>query len=244
MAATHAVSGSSHASGPGLAGDLIARIGERVRRLVNPGWLLFQSSETAEEMLIARLGRVEIHRTTGGWSLETCVKGEPTRARETALRRLGNYVSGGNRSRMRLHAARPLVQAEEATGRWRIRVAVPGVDSSLVATTGRNGKVRFCATAAETLAVIRVPGRPTPLAVQHAETAIRHAIAPSRWEATAGAILRLYTLPAVPFLGRFEVALPVIERPTQSAMPAWMRHAVFGHSAAGQAASPSSPSAH
>ena len=119
----------------GLAGDLVARLGEKVQRLLNPNWLLFRSSETVDELIVARHGPVEIRQTLAGWTLETRVKGEPDRARATALRRLGNYVNGRNRSGTRLRVARPLVQAEEAAGRWHIRIALPGMDSDFAAAT-------------------------------------------------------------------------------------------------------------
>jgi hypothetical protein len=200
-------------SGPGLAADLIGRLGHGLRKLLHPNLLLFRSDDTADELIVGHCGPVEIHQTLAGWSVETCVKGEPERARATALRRLGNYVNGRNRSMVRLRVARPLVQAQEGAGRWRFRVALPTVEDDLVATAARNGKVRLYARNAETLAVMRVAGRPTRLAMQHAETAIRHAIATTRWQPSGGAILRLHALPTVlPFLGRFEVAVPVVER--------------------------------
>ena len=241
MAAAHAVSGSGRASGRPV-GDLIAQLGAKVRRLLNPNWLLFRSGETTDELIVARHGPVEIRRTLAGWSLETCVKGEPDRARATALRRLSNYVDGKNRSSTRLCAARPLVQTEESMDRWRISVALPSVDSDFVAASGRNGRVRLRALDSETVAVIRVPGRPTKLAIQHAETAIRHAIAPTHWEATGSAMLRLHALPVVlPFLSRFEVAVPVVERPYGSVMPDWMRSVVFSGATAHEGVTQSSP---
>ncbi len=242
LAATHAVSDLDRASRPYGAGHLIARLGEKVRALWNPNRVLFRSNETADELIFARQGPVEIRQTLAGWSLETCVKGEPDQARATALRRLGNYADGKNRSRTRLRVVRPLVQTEELMGRWRIRVALSGVDGDLVAAAARNGRVRLRTLELETLAVIRVPGRPTPLAIRHAETAIRHAIAPTRWTATGGAMLRLHTLPAVlPFLGRFEVAVPVAEQAHGSATPDWMRPVVFNRTVEQEAATQSSP---
>jgi SOUL heme-binding protein len=236
------VSGFNRASGRGRAGDLIGWLGEKVRRLLHPGGLLFRSNESAEELIVGRQGPVEIRQTLAGWSLETSVKGESDRARATALRRLGNYVDGKNRSRTRLRVVRPLVQTEEAIGRWCIRVALPCVDGDFVAASGRNGRVRLRALESETLAVIRVPGRPTPLAIQHAETAIRHAIAPTRWTATGRAMLRLHTLPAVlQFLGRFEVGVPVAERAHDSLAPDWMRQVVFNRAVEQEAATQSSP---
>jgi hypothetical protein len=237
------VSGLGRASRPGIARGLIARLGETMHRLLNPNSVLFRSNETADELIVARQGPVEIRQTLAGWSLETCVKGEPDRALATALRRLSNYVNGSNRSRSRLHVVRPLVQSEEAMGRWRVRVALPGVDGDFVAASGRNGRVRLRALDSELLAVIRVPGRPTPLAILHAETAIRYAIAATRWTATGGAMLRLHTLPAVlPFLGRFEVAVPVAERAHGSTAPDWMRQVVFNQRTAQETATQSSPS--
>ncbi len=177
---------------------------------------------------------MEIRQTLAGWVLETCVKGEPDRARATALQRLSNYVNGKNRSGRRLRAARPLVQTEELTGRWRMRIALPCVDSDFVAAAGRNGRVRLRALDLETLAVIRVLGRPTPPAIEHATTAIRHAIAATQWEPTGGVMLRLHALPTVlPHLGRFEVALPVAER--GPVMSDWMSR-VANRSAAQEAA--------
>jgi hypothetical protein len=242
MAATHAVSGLGSASGPGLAGDLIARLSEKVHRLLNPNGRLFHSSETAEELIVARQGPVEIRRTLACWSLETSVKGVADRARATALCRLANYVNGKNPGRTLLHVVRPLVQTEESKGRWRFRVPLPGINGDFVAASGRSGRVRLRVMESETLAVIRVPGRPTSLAIQHAETAIRHAVAATRWEASGGAMLRLHALSAVlPFRSRFEVAVPVTERMQGSTMPDWMRHAVFSRQAVQEHRTPPGP---
>jgi len=227
---------------PGLAGDLIARLGQTMRRLLHPNWPLFRSSESADERIVARQGPVEIRRTLACWSLETCVKGEPDCARATALRRLANYANGRNRDRTRLRVARPLVQSAESTGRWRVRVALPDLHGDFAAVARRNGKVRLRAHDAETLAVIRVTGRPSALAVQHAETAIRHAIAPTYWQATGAAMLRLHTLPAaLPFLGRFEVAVPVTERFVQPTTWDRVRQMAFHQSTTQERATRSCP---
>ncbi len=236
------MSSLDRASRPYGARHLIARLGEKVRALWNPNRVLFRSNESADELIVARQGPVEVRQTLAGWSLETCVKGEQDQARATALRRLGNFVDGKNCSRTRLRVARPLVQTEESTGRWRIHVALPGVDADFVAASGRDGRVRLRALVSQTLAVIRVPGRPTPLAIMHAETAIRHAIAPTRWTPTGGAMLRLHTLPAVlPYLGRFEVGVPVAERAQGSVTPDYVRQVAFNRAVEQEAATRSSP---
>ena len=211
MSATHAVNGLDRASRRPV-GDLIGRIVERVQRLLRPNRLVSGSSQTPPELIVVRHGPVEIRQTLAGWTLETCVKGEPDRARATASQRLSNYVNGKNRSGRRLRATRPLVQTKESTGRWRVRIALPSVDSDFAAAAGCHGRVRLRAVDSETLAVIRVPGSPTPPAIERATTAIRHAIAATRWEPTGGVMLRLHAVPTVlPHLGCFEVALPVAE---------------------------------
>jgi hypothetical protein len=212
------VSSLDRASRPYGARHLIVRLGEKVRALWNPNRVLFRSNESADELIVARQGPVEVRQTLAGWSLETCVKGEQDQA------------------------VRPLVQTEESMGRWRIHVALPGVDADFVAASGRDGRVRLRALVSQTLAVIRVPGRPTPLAIRHAETAIRHAIAPTRWTPTGGSMLRLHTLPAVlPYLGRFEVGVPVAERAQGSVTPDYVRQVAFNRAVEQEAATRSSP---
>ena len=219
-----------------------ARLGDKLRSLLRADSVLFRSGETAEELILARHGPVEIRQTLAGWSLETCVTGAPERARVIALRRLGRYVNGENRGKAQLRVMRPLVQAEEAAGRWRLRVALPGVERAFVAAAGRNGEVRLRALDSETLAVIRVLGRPTPLAVRHAETAIRCAITPTRWTPTGNAMLRLHAPPVVPpFLGRFEVAVPVVEQTHGSSATDWMNRVTFDRPAARKVATSASP---
>jgi hypothetical protein len=78
------------------------------------------------------------------------------------------------------------IKISQRAGRWYFRVASPSVDSDFVATSARNGKIRLRALESETLAVIRVPGRPIKLTIQHAETAIRprdrhDPVATDRW---------------------------------------------------------------
>lgn len=235
MATLQAVSAWRSAPRRGTTGALLARLRDRLPGLFNPGLLLFRSSEVAADVVIAHLGCIEVHQTLPGWCLETCVKGEPDQARATALRRLAGFVRNRNGHAERLHAARPLMQTPQATGRWLFRVGLADPSAECLATFGRNGKVRPRACQSETLAVIRVSGRPTLLAMQHAETAIRLALAPTRWEATGTAILRLHAPPAVlPFLGRFEVAVPVKLRSDGSGISIWPR-------VAHDAPTPSSP---
>ena len=55
-------------------------------------------------------------------------------------------------------------------------------------------------------------------------------------------MLRLHALPVgLPFLSRFEVAVPVVERPYDSVMPDWMRSVVFNDATAHEGVTHSSP---
>ena len=217
MSAAQAVSGFGRPSGSELAAGRIGRLAHKLRNLFHPNRLFLRSGDPADELILAHHGPVEVRQTLAVWSLETFVKGEPDQARETALRRLGKFANGDNRSKARLRVARPVMQSAESSSRWRIRIAVPDASEDVIASSARNGKVRLQARNSETLAVLSVPGRPTKLAVQHAETAIRHAIAVTRWQPASGPILRLHSLPtALPFLSRFEIAVPVTERPCET----------------------------
>jgi hypothetical protein len=234
------VSAAGSNRGAGAAADLSEQLRNLLPHFFKPPSQLLRSSDAAEEVVVAHCGAVEIHQTLPGWYLETRVKGEPERARATALRRLANFVGGMNRDSIRLRVVRPLVQVEEARGRWRVGIRLADDDGEIASASARNGKVMMRASVSETLAVLRVPGRPTPLAMQHAETAIRLALGPTRWEATGAAMLRLHSLPAIlPFLGRFEVAVPVAERPLDSAASSWTRTVPLR-----EAATASSPSVH
>ena len=224
MSASETVSVAGTPSRSGIANELLARLRGVLPRFLQKTPLLAGSAGPAEEAVIAQHGEVEIRRTVTGWSLETCVKGELERARETAVKRLGDYAAGKNCCRGRLGTVRPLVQTAEGPGRWRVRIGVADTDTDLALTSARNGRVRVSVAEARTIAVIRVPGPPTPLAMQQAEKSIRHAIAATRWEARGPAMLRLNALPnLLPFLGCFEMAVPVVEQPRGSDEPCLSR---------------------
>jgi hypothetical protein len=224
MSASETVNLAGAPPRPGFASGLLARLRGLLPRSLNNAPLLARSAESAGVLVVAHHGAVEIRRTATGWALETCVKGEPEQARETALRRLAGYAAGKNIGHNQLGTIRPLVQTAEAAGRWRVRIGVAGTDIDVALTSARSGRVRVRITEAATIAVIRTSGRPTPLAIQQAETAIRDAIAATRWEAAGSTMLRLDALPSLlPMLGGFEVAVPVIERPVGSVEPSWSR---------------------
>ena len=171
-------------------------------------WL--QLDAARPETVVSYHGAVEIRQIRAGFSVQTCVKGEPERARATALQRLAQYLAGYNRSGTPLRAAGPLVQREEASGRWLVSVDLPGVEDAFVAAASRNGKVRIRPTRTEVHAILRMSGRPTPEAIAGGVTAISAALAGTMWWPAGGPMVRLHRPPAIlPFANRFEVALPI-----------------------------------
>ena len=238
MSATHAVSGFSR--GPRRpVGILIARISEKAQRLWSPNWLPFRSNEAADELIVEHHGPVEIHQTLAGWSLETCIEGRTrpsSRDRSSAPGQLCEWQKS--------KPGAATCHAPSRAGRGR---RGPVVVSRRIAKRGQRVRGHLGAQRQDQTTRPRVgnarrdprTGRPTKLAIHHAETAIRLAIASTRWQPTGGAMLRLHTLPrgaASPW--PLEVAVPVAERTPNSAMPDWMRQVVFNHPAATQPAPP------
>jgi hypothetical protein len=187
-----------------------ARLREEMPELFDRHLSIFRSPASVAETSIARLGPIEIRRTDAGWVAETRVKGEPGAARITGRRRLEAFVSGDNTSLTRLRAIRPLTQAEDSPGRWRLRVHLRRVEGAFIAAAPRTGKVRIREVDPETFAVLRLTGRPTLVAIARGADVIRAAIDGTSWMAAGGPILRLDRAPSVlPFFGGFEVAIPV-----------------------------------
>ena len=189
---------------------LAVRLLEYLPRLLLPHRRWLQLDLARPETVVSYHGAVEIRQIHTGFSVQTCVKGEPDRARATALQRLDKYLAGHNRSGARLRAVGPIVQREEAPGRWLVSVDLPGVEEALVAAVSRNGKVRIRPAQTEFLAVLRMSGRPTPEAIAGGGAAISAALAGTMWLPAGGPMIRLHRPPAIlPFANRFEVALPI-----------------------------------
>jgi hypothetical protein len=190
--------------------DLAVRLLEYLPRLLLPHRRWLQLDEARPEAVVSYHGAVEIRQIHPGFSVQTCVKGEPDRARATALQRLDKYLAGYNRSGARLRAVGPIVQREEAPGRWLVSVDLPGVEDAFVAAVSRNGKVRIRPAQTEFLAVLRMSGRPAPEAIAGGVAAISAALAGTMWLPAGGPMVRLHRPPAIlPFANRFEVALPI-----------------------------------
>ena len=200
----------SAATRPRGSTGLGTRLLEHLPRLLHPSRRWLQLDAARPETVVACHCAVEIRQIHTGFSVQTCVKGEPDRARATAFQRLDKYLARHNRSGARLRAAGPIVQREEAPGRWLVSVDLPGVEEAFVAAVSGNGKVRIRPAQTEFLAVLRMSGRPTPEAIAGGGAAISAALAGTMWLPAGGPMVRLHRPPAIlPFANRFEVALPI-----------------------------------
>ena len=176
-------------------------------------WLVPRWRAVPGESVVASRGSVEIRRIPAGCVVQTCVKGEPAQARETALRRLAKYTHGNNRSMAILDTVRPVMQQQQAPGRWLIGVRLANVGDSLIAPAPCEPKVKLVSRDAEMLAVVRVGGRPTRGSIASGDAIILNAIDGTDWIATGSPLIRLHARGPLPWLARgFEVAVPVAPR--------------------------------
>jgi hypothetical protein len=213
MAWSHAVIASGAAAGPRGNAGIVTRLPEYLARLFAPHWPLPHSNEATPVTVVSHHGAVEIWETHVGLSVQTCVKGEPDRARATALQRIASYLAGNNRIGTRFRAAGPLVQSEQAPGRWLVRVELLDAEDVSALPLSRNRKLRIRPAQSEVLAVLRMSGRPTPQTIARGDAVIHAALAGTLWTPTGGPMIRLYRPPSIlPFANHFEVAVPIARR--------------------------------
>jgi hypothetical protein len=193
---------------------LAAAFLERFARMLPADWRIRLWSKGIDETIIASHGPVQIRQMPGGCFAQTCVKGDITLARGTALLRLAKYVSGDNRRAACLDAELPLLQHRKAPGLWRVAVRLTSVEDVQTAPEPRARKIKIIAQDPSAWAIVTRRGRPTQQAIERAETAIMDAIARNQWFPTGSATIRIH-VPAslLPFAGSFEVAVPVICHP-------------------------------
>jgi SOUL heme-binding protein len=188
----------------------VASLVKRGASMLSADWRILQWSKETDETVIASLGAVQIRRVPGGCLAQTWVKGDMNLARGTALLRLVGYVSGDNQRTARLDAERPLLQQCRAPGLWQVAVRLAAVDNVRAAPVPRARKIKIVVQEPATWAVVTRYGRPTEQAIARAEIAIRDTIARSQWFAAGATTVRIHAPTSVlPFVGSFEVAVPV-----------------------------------
>jgi SOUL heme-binding protein len=171
--------------------------------------LILRLSGVAHEDVRARYGTVEIRQTQPGLSAQTRVKGQLDQALATAMQRFRKLLCRNDRSGVDLRLFRPLVMTEEAPDRWLVRIGLRGGDG-IMSPASRGGRVRIIPMPAETLAVLRLLGSPKVGVVERGSRSILQSLADTQWIASGRSVVRLQAPPsALPFLGRFDVAVPV-----------------------------------
>jgi hypothetical protein len=176
-------------------------------------WLVLGFGAAAEEPRIARYGAVEVRRTAGGLFAQTRVKGEQEQALATALQRVRQFLCKNQRSGLDIRLQRPLVQSEEAPGRWVVRMGLIGPDEGIVSPASRGGRVRVVFTEPETVATLRVGERATIGSMRRATAKILDLLETTPWMASGEPSIRFQdALSTLPFLAHFEVTVPVSKR--------------------------------
>jgi hypothetical protein len=208
--ASHTMIARNAAAGPGGKTGFVARLLGCLPRLLAPPWPMFRFDGASPVKVVSHHGAVQIWETQVGLSMQPCVMGEPDRARTTALKRIAGWLVGSNRIATRLRAAGPLVQSEEAPGRWLVRVELPSAQNLAVAALLRNRRVRIRPAQPEVLAVLRMSERPAVQSIARGAAMIHAALADTKWAPAGGPMIRLYRPPSLlPFTNRFEVAVPI-----------------------------------
>jgi len=203
----------SVASKPHPGTDYVTPLLARLPSLIPDRWLILRFSDVANELVVARYGPTEIRGTEGGLSAQTRVKGEREQALATALCRLRQFLCRNHRSGIQLRLCRPLVQSEEAPGRWLVRIGLGGPDSGILSPASRGGRVKIQPVESETVAVMRLTGRATTSSIERGAARLLDSIATTPWIATGKPVVRLQApISILPFAGHFEIAIPVAER--------------------------------
>ena len=175
--------------------------------------LILRLSGVAGETLLDRCGSVEIRQTEPGLSAQTRVKGARDQALATALQRFRKFMCRNDRSGVELRLLRPLVVTEEVPERWLVRMGLRG-RSGIMSPASRGGRVRVIPVPAEAVAVLRLSGPAKTNTIERGAETILQSLANTKWVASGGPVVRLQTPPsALPFLTRFEVAVPVTPKP-------------------------------
>lgn len=123
---------------------------------------------------------------------QTSVKGELAQARETAMRRLVKYTDGYNRRGAVLSMVRPIGQQQQAPGNWLIGVRLTETVDARAAPAPCAPKVKLVSRGTETLAVVRVAGRPMHRLIAVGDAITLNAIDDTDWIAAGSPVIRLH----------------------------------------------------
>lgn len=177
--------------------------------------------------VIGRQGHAEIRRYGPRLAAETLVAGaSETAARREGFERLAGYIFGGNRDSAKIAMTAPVAQAParlamtapvEASaagaGAWAIRFFMPAAHTRASLPEPRDARVTIAEVPAETVAVLRYAGVPTPAAAADHRAALLAILAEGAWQPAGEPTDWFYDPPwTVPALRRNEAAVPVRPR--------------------------------
>jgi hypothetical protein len=180
---------------------------------------------------LARIGPVQVRQYRPRLAAEVALPGEEIAARKRGFRLLAAYIFGANRGRARIVMAAPVAQAPDLpprperiamtapvaqawdeAGAWRIRFFMPASATRESLPEPNDPAVRIITVPAQTVAVLRFSGPPTPAAVAAARAALLAALAGGAWTPVGTSTAWFYDPPwTIPRLRRNEVAV-VVER--------------------------------
>ncbi|SFK42601.1 SOUL family heme-binding protein [Falsiroseomonas stagni] len=166
---------------------------------------------------------LEFRRYAPRLAAETVVPAPEEAARSEGFSRLARYIFGGNQGSariamtapvaqdsMRIAMTAPVAQAATPSG-YRIRFFLPAALRDPPAPL--DARVTVVEVPAETVAVQRFTGLPSPEAVAEARRRLEAALPATRWVAAGEAVAWFYDPPwTIPALRRNEVAVPVVPR--------------------------------
>ncbi len=184
-----------------------------VPTLLPDRWLILGMSEAARERVVERHGPLEIRQRDGGLSAQTTVKGEQEQALATAVQRLRQFLCRNYRSGLDVRLRRPLVQSEDAPGRWTVRMGLIGAQHGVVVPASRGGRVRTVTVPAETVAVLPVSGRPTTSAMGRGAETVHKLLETTPWLVIGNPVIRLDApVSRLPFLAHFHLEMPISDQ--------------------------------
>lgn len=201
-------------------GKLPTAILKYCERLLPRDWRVLQWSMETDEVAVESLGSVEIRRLPAGCIAQTCAEGDMDTARGIALARLAQYLSGDNRDGVSLDAERPVVQQRNAAGEWLVSLRLPAIQHAAAAPVPRGASIWILPQEPATLAVVKVNGGPCEQAIARAEATVATALEHTRWMASGPAAVRIHAPGSLlPFADSCELAIPVVERVRDAALP-------------------------
>lgn len=183
------------------------------------------TEETRFDLIGTEAG-LEIRRYAPRLVAETTIAADEAAARNEGFGRLARYIFGANQGAAKIAMTAPVSQeplriamtapvAQDATPEgYRIRFFLPAALRDPPAP--RDPRVSIVGVPAETVAVLRFPGVPSPAAVAEARARLAAALPSTRWIATGEPVTWFYDPPwTIPPLRRNEAVVPVAPRTGQ-----------------------------